>query len=748
MTRARVALAALLVFFGPELTAAESTWVYSVQLTAAAHVSPPRIELTWVVDQVPAEYFTVHRKRLGESAWGEGVTLPADANSFIDENVETGARYEYQVIKRSLGVDITASGYIAVGVQAPLLENRGKIVLVVDQAIAGELTGDIARLEQDLTGDGWIVVRKDVARDGQPREIRAAIQAEYQGDRAGTRAVLLLGHVPVVRSGSLNIDGHGARPLPADVYYGEMDGEWRDANGDGIFDENVLPSDVELQVGRIDFADLPGTYAASPYPSEVELLKRYLAKNHAYRQAAVRPAPRALVGNAIGDGNGQAYAANGYRLFSALLGPARIVSARVEVNAPPEERWLGRLVRDDYTWAFGCGAGSDFTVSNLGAHGQWNDFWASDFLDTRPKAAFYLMFGSWFGDWSQSDNVLRSALASRDLGLAAAWAGRPHLFLHPMGTGESIGYGMRLSQNNPGTQYWNHVQRQLRGVHIALLGDPTLRLHVIAPPSEAQAGRAGADVLVTWQASPDEVAGYHVYRTNGDGGFTRLTGDPLTGTRFTDLNRALQGDTYMIRAIAVQNGPSGSYVNASQGAFASYAGDPTAGERAASAPAETVWFDDALPAGAQPFATPNDRWQWVRSDPAPFSGSAAHQSEGAAGLHFHFFSGATTPLTLEAGDILFADVFLDPSNPPREIMLTWLTENWEHRAYWGENLIIEGTEGGPARRFMGELPTAGQWVRLEIPASAVGLEGKSVTGMGFNLFDGRATWDRAGKRKR
>jgi hypothetical protein len=35
-------------------------------------------------------------------------------------------------------------------------------------------------------------------------------------------------------------------------------------------------------------------------------------------------------------------------------------------------------------------------------------------------------------------------------------------------------------------------------------------------------------------------------------------------------------------------------------------------------------------------------------------------------------------------------------------------------------------------------------VRLEVPASAVGLEGTSVTGMAFSLYDGTATWDATG----
>jgi hypothetical protein len=34
---------------------------------------------------------------------------------------------------------------------------------------------------------------------------------------------------------------------------------------------------------------------------------------------------------------------------------------------------------------------------------------------------------------------------------------------------------------------------------------------------------------------------------------------------------------------------------------------------------------------------------------------------------------------------------------------------------------------------------------LEVPASLVGLEGLTLNGMAFSLFDGKATWDRAGK---
>jgi hypothetical protein len=125
----------------------------------------------------------------------------------------------------------------------------------------------------------------------------------------------------------------------------------------------------------------------------------------------------------------------------------------------------------------------------------------------------------------------------------------------------------------------------------------------------------------------------------------------------------------------------------------------------------------------------------------------AHQSNIVAGPHQHYFYGATgaNALTVNAGDKLFTYVYLDPANPPSEVMLQWNDGTWEHRAYWGSNQINFGVNGTASRRYMGPLPSGGQWVRLEVPASDVGLEGRTLQGMAFTLFGGRATWDRAGK---
>ena len=161
---------------------------------------------------------------------------------------------------------------------------------------------------------------------------------------------------------------------------------------------------------------------------------------------------------------------------------------------------------------------------------------------------------------------------------------------------------------------------------------------------------------------------------------------------------------------------------------------------------QKVWVDDSLPAGAVPVSD-REGWNWVTAWPWSFSGSTSHQSANLEGMHQHYFQWATEKMTVNAGDTLFAYVYINPSSPPRQVMLQWHSDaqGWNHRAYWGENLLPWGTDGTINRRRIGNLPAKAQWVRLEVPADMVGLEGQTVNGMAFSLFDGKATWDYAGK---
>lgn len=151
---------------------------------------------------------------------------------------------------------------------------------------------------------------------------------------------------------------------------------------------------------------------------------------------------------------------------------------------------------------------------------------------------------------------------------------------------------------------------------------------------------------------------------------------------------------------------------------------------------ERVWFEDKVPFGA----TAGGTWNWVRRE-----GRSAHTEPTAIGTHRHWFQDAPSGHVVGNNDILFAYVFIPAKDAPEAIMLQWHDgESWEHGASWGADRIREFTANTPAHRHMGELPVAGRWVRLEVPANKVGLEGKIIRGMSFILHGGRCLWGRTG----
>ncbi len=105
---------------------------------------------------------------------------------------------------------------------------------------------------------------------------------------------------------------------------------------------------------------------------------------------------------------------------------------------------------------------------------------------------------------------------------------------------------------------------------MALMGDPTLRLHPVTPPSGLTSTLTGNSVNLNWSASTDAVVGYHVYRaTNSAGPYMRLTSTIVTSTSFSDIPPPANTYTYLVRAVKLQSSPSGTYYNPSQGIFTS-----------------------------------------------------------------------------------------------------------------------------------------------------------------------------------
>ncbi len=165
------------------------------------------------------------------------------------------------------------------------------------------------------------------------------------------------------------------------------------------------------------------------------------------------------------------------------------------------------------------------------------------------------------------------------------------------------------------------------------------------------------------------------------------------------------------------------------------------------AAADYVWIDDDIPPGAKPEAAGgvNHAWNWVDGPNHPvFSGKKSLMHKGA-GLAQFVFTAASPGLRCGEGDKLFAYVYLDPADPPKEVMLQWNSGGWNHRAFWGDNVIEFGKDTSTERFHAGPLPKAGEWVRLEVDAAKVGITPDLVlNGWAFTQHGGTVYWDKAG----
>lgn len=130
----------------------------------------------------------------------------------------------------------------------------------------------------------------------------------------------------------------------------------------------------------------------------------------------------------------------------------------------------------------------------------------------------------------------------------------------------------------------------------------------------------------------------------------------------------------------------------------------------------------------------------------PPPGGLLHRSARADGMHQHFVDGIADALVAGPEDSFYAWVLLDREQPPQQVMLQFHTAagGWEHRAYWGASRIGWGSEGTASRlQQSAELP-APRWTRLSVPAAALGLADRSIDGIAFTLYGGRACFGPAG----
>jgi hypothetical protein len=156
---------------------------------------------------------------------------------------------------------------------------------------------------------------------------------------------------------------------------------------------------------------------------------------------------------------------------------------------------------------------------------------------------------------------------------------------------------------------------------------------------------------------------------------------------------------------------------------------------------EEVWFDDGFPQGAQVGSVGHP----LTYVDAPVASGTKSLKRGGPGMAQDYYNAGASPLVVPTEPRFFVHVYLDPADPPEEVMVQFHSDGWKHRAVWGEDLIEFGAKGTTERHVAGPLPAAGQWVKLEVPGAGIGLAaGTAIAGYAFTVHGGTAYFDKMG----
>jgi hypothetical protein len=552
----------------------------------------------------------VFRKDPAATEWGTKIaSLPIGTATWTDTNATVGTLYEYKFSGSykvdSYGYIYTVGNlntYVLAGIRVDRTVSRGRLVLVMPTSIQAPLAAEIANFKRDLVGDGW-TVHTVLTPDGKDDfsdpgfghvAIREDIMAIYNAHPGEVKQVILLGRVPVARSGlhaKPAPDGHsdlGANA--ADCYYADVDntwtdlsktdaaegnsfsyvrGQWQNAIGDGRFDQTHfrgITNPFEMGWGRIDFRG---------NPDEIGALRGYLNKLHNYKFGAngFKPGRKAVAANA-GDNMQEEFWKTLLPVVGLANGSVADASAMPGVVWQPEAQYS----KDSGPFLYLFTGRAQYKNSRM------------------SRAVFWTHFISHTGYWD-TDGSMRERLAEAESWtLSFTWMppGGRYIY-HKMGMGGTMGDVMKStinSQNNVlglyGAKVWftfntvSYVQGAASSgsdyagfSFMGHMGDPTLRDSMVESVTGVRARllSGGSQARVEWTASPDAALGYNVYSSpTAEGPFTKLTASPVhVGTTsgaldWTDPSPASDPIVYMVRGLRMESTAGGTYLNASVGA--------------------------------------------------------------------------------------------------------------------------------------------------------------------------------------
>lgn len=400
------------------------------------------------------------------------------------------------------------------GLNTTSVDSGRPFLILVNSAYYIFTQDEIAVYVDDIAAEGFSA-EVHTTIGGQPQDLRNFLITEYYEKYGSAFAgVLFVGDLPVAW---YDLSGD---QFPTDLYYMDMDGDYFDDNGDGMFDrheDGIGDTAPEIFLGRMVLTPLSGP--------AYETAEKYFDKIHAYRMGNYT-VPEGVLGFCDDD-----WAHWGYYGLDWGFDDVTIIDGYDDTNAGHYKQKLDAGFHFMHTMAHSYSGGHHFADSSGGG---WCFNWEVENID--PWALFYNLFACSNCRYTDTDYMGGVYIFCESYGLAAVGStksgsmlGFEH-FYEPMHRNMTIGDAYREWWESrypygPGDQSWFYG--------MTLLGDPLLvpRAGFYNDPPSASSGFAQYPPLQP--ASPEQGSRFGgalaFGDVNDDGHADLVAGAPLSG---------------------------------------------------------------------------------------------------------------------------------------------------------------------------------------------------------------------------
>jgi hypothetical protein len=324
------------------------------------------------------------------------------------------------------------------------------VKVIVNNFLYPQIEPQINIYLADLENEGY-AVELEIFTGGTAEDIKAElINSYYNADLQG---VVFIGNLTLAwyeETGNISWE------FPIDLFFMDMNGDWFDNDGNGIYDGHTGDTGPEIWVGRLHTSRLT-------WDDEAYMINNYFLKNHNYRTGNLSLPFRAL--GFFDDGLG------GSVQNMNLIYP--VVDIITDDNITTAENYKNYLQQGYYhvhLSAHSSPWGSTFKINNQQPGG--GTFFNYDVYSTIPEAFFYTFVCCMHDRFIELNNIGSWYLYSSNYGLAALGSTKVTYgveydeYYSALAGGSSIGDALVTYLN----QSW--YAAYLKG--LTILGDPTL----------------------------------------------------------------------------------------------------------------------------------------------------------------------------------------------------------------------------------------------------------------------------------